>query len=92
MSDTIHIVFGNDWHRRSYARAKAINPIFVVIATEPQKIQPLMKETVKTIKVIRHPAEVWQPTTFPCEKNVRETEGIIKGYQRLGVTVIEVTE
>lgn len=92
MTDTIHIVFGNDWHRRSYARAKAINPIFVVGATEPQKIQPLMTDNIKTIKVIRHPVEVWAPTTFACEKNVKETESIIKGYRRLGVTVVEVTD
>ncbi|UGL63310.1 hypothetical protein SEA_TOKKI_89 [Arthrobacter phage Tokki] len=92
MTDTIHIMFGNDWHRRSYSRAKAINPLYVIVATEPQKIQPMMTENIKTIKVIRHPEEVWKPTTFNCEKNVRETEGIIKGYQRLGVTVVEVTE
>ncbi|ASR83366.1 hypothetical protein SEA_MEDIUMFRY_76 [Arthrobacter phage MediumFry] len=92
MSNTVHIVFGNAWHAKSYARAKAVNPRLVVNATHPELIQSKMTNDVQTIKVIRYPEEVWKPTTFPCEKRVAETERIIKGYQRLGVTVIEETE
>jgi len=92
MSDTIHIVFGSASNAKNYARAKAINPRFVVIATQPELIQSKMAENVKTIKTVRFPDEVWKPVTFACEKRVAETERIIKGYQRLGVTVVEETK
>jgi len=92
MSDTIHIVFGSASNAKNYARAKAINPRFVVCATHPELIQSKMAENVKTIKTVRFPEDVWKPVTFACEKNVAETERIIKGYQRLGVTVVEETK
>lgn len=92
MAKTVHIIFGSDSHRTNYARAMAVNPLNVVTATQPEKIQALIKEDVDTIKVIRFPVDVWKPTTFPCEKRVAETEGIIKGFQRLGITIVEVTK
>ncbi len=92
VNKTVHIVFGNVTHIRNYARAMAVDPRTIIAATQPEHIQGRMVEAVDTIKVIRFPEDVWQPTTFPCEKRVTETERIIKGYQRLGVTVVEVTE
>ncbi len=89
MSDTIHIVFGSASNAKNYSRAKAVNPRFVIIATQPELIQSKMAENIKTIKTVRFPDDVWKPITFPCEKRVAETERIIKGYQRLGVTVVE---
>jgi hypothetical protein len=69
-----------------------VNPLHVITATRPDLIQALIKEVVDTIKVIRFPEEVWAPTTHPCQKRVTETEGIIKGFQRLGVTIVEVNK
>lgn len=90
MSDTIHIIFGNASHAKNYSRALAVNPRYVVGVTHPELIQSKMVENIKTIKVVRFPEEVWKPTTFPCEKRVAETERMIKGYQHLGVTIVEV--
>lgn len=67
-----------------------VNPIFVFKATEPEKILGLLKEPVETIKVIRFPKDVWKPTTDPCIKRVKETEDILEGLRRLGVTIVEV--
>lgn len=86
----IHVVFGTESHRTNYARRMAVNPRLVIRATNPSKLQPLMTDEVKEIKIVRVPAEMWVPSTFPCEKAVKETEGMIKGYRRLGVTVTEV--
>lgn len=92
MSNTIHIVFGSASNAKNYARAKAVNPRFVVNATHPELVQSKMAENIDTIKTVRYPEEVWKPITFACEKRVAEMERIIKGYQKLGVTVIEETE
>lgn len=89
-STTLHIVFGSASNAKNYSNAKAVNPRLVVCATHPELIQSKMVN-VENIKVIRFPEEVWKPVTFPCEKRVAETERIIKGYQRLGVTVVEET-
>lgn len=92
MGEVVHIVFGSEAHRSNYARRMAVNPLKVILATQPEKIQRLMTESVDTIKVLRFPKDIWKPPTFPCEKRVAETEGMIKGYQRLGVTVVEIKE
>jgi len=89
VTSTIHIVFGNYTHSKVYSMRKAVNPINIVEATHPERIQPMMKESVTTIKLIRLPKDIWQPTSDPCKKRVAETEAIVKGYQRLGVTVVE---
>jgi hypothetical protein len=90
MNNTIHIVFGSDSHRTAYSRRYVVNPIYIVTATHPEQIQQLMRDDITTIKTWRLPEEIWSPTTFACEKRVKETENIIKGYQRVGVTVVEV--
>lgn len=92
MTKTLHIIFGNDSHKRNYARAMAVNPLHVVVATRPDLIHGYTMTTVDTIKVIRFPEDVWKPTTFPCEKRVAETEAIIKSYQKLGITIVEVAK
>lgn len=74
---------------KNYCRAKAVNPRLAVIATQPELIQSKMTNDVETIITVRYPDEIWKAPTFPCEKRVAETERIIKGYQRLGVTVKE---
>jgi hypothetical protein len=61
-----------------------------VIATQPELIQSKMTNDIQTIVTVRFPDDVWKAPTFPCEKRVTETERIIKGYQRLGVTVLQV--
>jgi hypothetical protein len=91
VTNTIHIIFGNYTHAAAYSRRKVVNPIHILTATHPERIQAMMGESVTTIKVIRLPKEIWEPTTHPCQARVSETERIIKGYQRLGVTVVEET-
>jgi hypothetical protein len=88
-SNTVHVIFGNYVHASAYSQRKVVNSVNIVVATHPERIQPLMKESVTTIKVIRLPKEIWEPTTHPCKTRTDETERIIKGYQRLGVTVVE---
>jgi hypothetical protein len=88
----VHIVFGSASNAKNYSRAKAVNPRYVVNATHPELVQSKMAESVDTIVVVRYPEEVWKPITFACEKRVAEMERIIKGYQKLGVTVVEETE
>jgi hypothetical protein len=89
VTSTIHIIFGNYTHINAYSQRKAVNPVNIIVATHPERIQAMMKESVTTIKLIRLPKEIWAPTSDPCKKRVAETEAIVKGYQRLGVTVIE---
>jgi hypothetical protein len=86
----VHVVFGSESHRGNYARNMAVNPRLVVMATQPAKLMPLMTDEVKEIKIVRVPKEMWVAPTFPCEQRVKETEAMIKGYRRLGVTVTEV--
>ena len=90
MSKTLHIIFGSALNMKRYCTAKAVNPRLAVLATQPELIQSKMTNDVSEIKVVRYPDEVWKPATFPCEKRVAETERIVKGYQRLDVTVTEV--
>ncbi|QFG08755.1 hypothetical protein PBI_INGRID_86 [Arthrobacter phage Ingrid] len=92
MTKTVHIVFGTERHCANYARAMAVNPSMVIRATMPEKVQELIKEDVDTIKLIRFPEDIWKPITHPCEKRVKETEALIKGFRRLGITVVEVKE
>lgn len=89
MSNTIHIIFGNYTHAGAYSQRKVVNPVHILVATHPERIQAMMKESVTTIKLIRLPKEIWEPTSHPCKARVDETERIVKGYQRLGVTVVE---
>jgi hypothetical protein len=70
----------------------AVNPRVVILATHPDEVQALITAEIDTIKVIRFPEDIWKPSTHPCEKRAKETETLIKGFRRLGVTVIEVTE
>lgn len=89
ISDTLHIIFGNASHSKKYSQTAAINPRFVVLATQPELILSKMALDIHKIVVVRYPEEIWKPTTFPCEKRCNETERMIKGYRNLGVTVIE---
>lgn len=89
MAKTVHIVFGSESHRTNYARAMAVNPRTVILATHPEQVQALIKEDVGTIKVIRFPEDFWKPSTDPCKKRVTETEALIKGFRRLGITIVE---
>lgn len=91
ISDTLHIIFGNASHSKKYSQTNAINPRFIVLATQPELIISKMALDIHNIKIVRYPEEIWKPTTFPCEKRVRETESMIKGYQKLGVNVMEKT-
>jgi hypothetical protein len=89
-NNTLHIIFGSALNMKNYCRAKAVNPRLAVIATQPELIQSKMTNDIQTIVTVRFPDDVWKAPTFPCEKRVTETERIIKGYQRLGVTVLQV--
>jgi hypothetical protein len=92
VTKTVHVIFGNESHKNNYARAMAVNPAYVIKATDPEKVQSLIKDDVDTIKLIRFPKDIWKPTTHPCEKRVNETEALIKGFRRLGITIVEVKE
>jgi hypothetical protein len=91
MSKTLHVIFGSALNMKRYCVAKAVNPRLAVMATQPELIQSKMTNDIDTIRVVRYSDEVWVAPTFACEKRVAETERMVKGYQRLGVTVVEET-
>lgn len=91
MTKTVHVVFGNVSLTAKYIREDKVDITQneVIMATHPETVYKYGKDASQ-IFIIRFPEDVWQPTTLPCEKRVKETEGMIKGFRRLGGTVIEV--
>jgi hypothetical protein len=85
MSDGIVVVFGSESIRAKWIRTNRADPEKVILATHPEKLEG-HSGPVLTVRV---PKEQWLPTTFPCEKRVRETEDILKRIKKQGGSVGE---
>jgi hypothetical protein len=79
------VVFGSDAIATKWAKKHGIDKKDVVLATHPDRVEAMEG----AITVVRVTEEEWQPTTFPDEKRVAETEKILKKHKRKGEEVQE---
>jgi len=81
----IYLMFGNQRHASIYALRKNLDPKAIRIATRVDSL----KGVSGAVTAIRLPEHVWKPTTFNCEKRVREAEDTLKKIKQGRGIVIE---
>ena len=89
MSEPTTVIFGNQRHASIWALRNGkrdVNPHKIIIATRGE---PGFRGVVGPLHVVRVTPEVWLPTTWPCEKRVKETEEVIKRFKDKGEVVTE---
>ena len=79
------VVFGTDRIASIWALRNNVSRDSVILATHPEEVE----EMTGPVKVVRVSDEEWQPTTFPDETRVKETEKVLKALKRGGQEVME---
>ncbi|QFG14449.1 hypothetical protein SEA_SLOOPYJOE_82 [Arthrobacter phage Sloopyjoe] len=88
-----HVIFGTERLLRQYVEKQKVYGQYVLLATRPDTLQNIIDyphDSAVKIIAVRYPAEIWKPSTHPCEGRVRETEAILKESKRLGADVEEI--
>jgi hypothetical protein len=81
-------MFGTDRHAHIWGLRNGVQRKSIILATHPDVVEFIRGE--KELTVVRVPAVMWKPTTFPCEQRAKETERAIRGRKEQGVTITEV--
>lgn len=82
----IYVMFGNQRHSAIYGLRKGIDRKLIMEATDgDDKLQGFRGP----LTVVRLPEHIWKPTTWPCEKKVKEVEDFIKRMKQMDYEVIE---
>lgn len=79
------IVFGSERIATIWALRNDVPRENVVLATDPVAVEKL----VGPVTVVRVSKDEWQPTTFPDENRVRQTEDLIKEHKKNKDEVVE---
>lgn len=76
------VVFGSDATATMYAFQTSQQRSEMVLATHPEELERL--DCSVEVDVVRVTPDVWQPTTYPDEARVKETEKKLKDFTKRG--------
>lgn len=84
MAPNLHVVYGSEALLSKYMNSNKLWGQYGVMATHPDKVQKIIDYHQGDLNVVtvRYPADIWKPSTDPCSKRVKETDGILKTWRR----------
>jgi len=82
------VMFGTDRHAHIWGLRNGVARKNIKLATNPDVVEFIRGE--KELTIVRVPAVMWVPPSFPCEQRAKDSERAIRARKEQGVTITEV--